>query len=121
LGALASVWSMLNIHWQVLGTALGVIALGDGMILLARRKLSVERTVSERLALGVDSEVTLTVRNEGFSSAEVEVFDGIPKGSEVSELPWRGRVPAKGYTVITYSIRLYRRGPVQFTQTHLLR
>ena len=120
LGIFASVWDQFVPLWQWGSVLLLFASFIDFMLVLAAPRLIVDRLLPGRCALGMDTEIELTLRNQGKFPSRVSVFDGIPLESEARELPWTGKVPAGGFTTVIYPIKLLRRGRVPFTRTHLL-
>lgn len=117
---LASVWPKFVILWQWGTVALVGAAFVDALLVFARPRLKVDRLLPGRCALGVDTEVELTIHNPSNTSAAISVYDGIPLESETSELPWTGRIPGRGFTTVIYPIKLLRRGQIPFTSSHVL-
>ena len=120
LGVLASVWPRFIALWQWASVALGGAAFTDALLAYAHPKLKVSRLLPGRCALGVDTEVELTIHNPAKLGVAISAYDGIPLESEAREQPWSGNIPAKGFTTVIYPIKLLRRGRIPFTRTHLL-
>ena len=63
LGVAASMWPSLQSWWQWAGLAWAVVSFGDLLWLLMQRRVQVERRLDSRMALGVEQEMAITVRN----------------------------------------------------------
>ncbi|MGI9243419.1 MAG: DUF58 domain-containing protein, partial [Verrucomicrobiales bacterium] len=120
LGVLASVWPKFAPLWQWASLALVATAFVDALLVMTHKRLQVDRLLPGRCALGVDTEVELTIRNPAKTGLAISVHDGVPLESEAREQPWTGDVPARGFTTVIYPIKLLRRGRVQFGQTQIL-
>ncbi len=119
LGVLAAVWPRFLLQWQILGAVLATAALLDALVVLLRKKITADRALPGRLALGVIHEIALTLHNPNSAAMTVEFFDGLPETVASDQLPWRGSVPAGGFTQVNYLATPFQRGPVGFTQCHI--
>ena len=120
LGLLASVWPKFAPLWGWASILISAAALVDVLVLLSYPKLKVERLLPGRCALGVDTEVELTIHNPTRGPIALSVYDGIPLDSEAQELPWEGRIRGRGFSTVIYPIKLLRRGRIPFSRSHLL-
>ncbi|MFT4550032.1 MAG: hypothetical protein ACI8XO_004766 [Verrucomicrobiales bacterium] len=116
VGLLASVWPQFALLWQWGGVILGIAVVVDAFLLLGS-KISIDRKLPSRCALGVETEIELTVHNRAGLCNRVTVFDGIPIEAEAREQPWEGTVRPGGFTTVIYPIKLLRRGRISFTRT----
>ncbi|SKA88646.1 Uncharacterized conserved protein, DUF58 family, contains vWF domain [Prosthecobacter debontii] len=120
LGLLASIWPQLQMAWMVCGGLLGILATADFFTLPHSRKLSLERTLPGRFALGVSSQVTLTLRHTLQRPLKVSVHDGLPDVATAEGLPWSGKLPPQQHTDLVYNAHFTKRGQHQFTPAHVL-
>lgn len=119
LGALAAVWP--RFHTLCLGFAgvvIGVAAV-DAIGLAARKRMTVERQLPGRLALGVRNEISVTLHNPNARMATGEFFDGLPLSVTSEHLPWSGAVPAHGSVRVFYQATATERGAVTFSECHI--
>lgn len=121
LAVVASAFPMLAMPWLWLGAAMGLAALVDLVRVRLSRPLEVVRRLPGRFALGEPGEVRLILRNEGQNGARVEIFDGIPPGSEAPTLPWKGEVPARREIRVFHPVKLSERGEAIFGPVHVRR
>ncbi len=119
LGVLAAVWPRFLSPCLIVCGTLGGAALADFVMLALRRKLTAERRLPGRLALGVENEITLTLHNPSARAVSVEFFDGLPVSVSSLHLPWNGRIAAGGMTRVIYTATAMERGPVMFTECHI--
>src|SRR4029079_18610414 len=105
LGVAASVWLSLQSAWQWGGLAWGVVSFGDLLWLLMQRRVQVERRLDSRMALGVEQEMAITVRNPDVQSVRVRIIDGLPSALRSDDWPWSGKVPARGFATVAARIR----------------
>jgi uncharacterized protein (DUF58 family) len=108
-------------YWAGLGIAALVVLLADAVTLFVLRRLEVVRHLPKRFAQGEPAEVRLSVRNAGGIPARVEIFDGIPAGSDAPAMPWRGTVPAQREIKVFYSVSIMERGEITFGRLCLRR
>jgi uncharacterized protein (DUF58 family) len=120
LGVLASVWPRFIILWQWATVAIAGATFIDALLVFAYPRLKVDRLLPGRCALGIDTDIELTIHNPAKSRVSVSVYDGVPLESEAREQPWSGHIPARGFTTVIYPIKLLRRGHIRFSRTHLL-
>lgn len=120
LAVAASLWQGGVIFWQLAGGVLFLAMLLDVLTLPRDRQLSVKRSLPGRFALGVGSEVTLTLSHALRRTLKFVVFDGLPSAATADGLPYGVSVPPEELAAITYTARFVRRGQHQFTPAHVL-
>ena len=98
-----------------------LIALMDAIFGAGRKGLVIERKLPSRFALGVETEVTIVLRNVGKRKAVFEVFDGLPTSCEVTDMPWRGVVDPGRNLSFTYPVKMMSRGEFQFDAAYIRR
>lgn len=101
--------------WSLGGVALAILVL-DAVLLLLYRRLEVIRQLPKRFALGESAEIRLAVKNPGGVGAKIEIFDGIPAGSEAPAMPWRGTVPAQREIKVFHPVKIMERGEITFSK-----
>jgi uncharacterized protein (DUF58 family) len=100
--------------WTGMGIAAAVVLLVDAVALFLFRRLEVVRRLPKRFAQGEPAEVRLSVRNAGGVPAKVDIFDGIPAGSDAPAMPWVGMVPARREIKVFHPVRIMERGEITF-------
>lgn len=120
LAVVACVWDSWVVLWQIAGGVLLLAMLLDVFTLPRRGRITGLRSVPGRFALGVGSQVTLTITHSLSRDLSLEVFDGIPTVAEAEGLPHRVKLPAGEFAAITYEARFMRRGQHAFTAAHVL-
>ncbi len=120
LGIAAAAWPLLLAVWAGAGVALAVGAAVAWLRLRRLPDLSVEREAPSSLPLGVYTPVRLRVSNPGKRGVDVEVFDVPPLHSETEGLPWRLKVPGRGWVELEYRLRPTQRGDHRFEPADLL-
>lgn len=120
LAVLACFVTPLALLWQVCGGLLLAVLLLDFMTLPRKGRITGERSVPGRFALGVPSPVTLTLTHSLRRIVSLEVFDGIPSAAEAEGLPHSLSVAPGNHAVLTYEVRFVRRGEHAFTPAHVL-
>ena len=119
LGVLAAVWPRFTQLCLVFaGLMLGMTAV-DFTMLKLRQRMTVERQLPGRLALGVENEIAITLHNPHRRTVTAEFFDGLPLTVNSQHLPWSGTVQARGRTQVFYNATAMERGPVTFSQCHI--
>lgn len=121
VGLVASYWKLPVMFWVIAGAVLCGVSLLDLLVVAAKKSLQVKRTPASRFALGVGGEVELEVINRGITRAKVLVYDGLPAAAETEEMPWRGTIPRRGFTKVRYSVKLMKRGMLEFGEAHIRR
>ena len=120
LAVAACVWTSFVILWQITGGLLLFVMLVDMFTLPRRGRITGKRSVPGRFALGVKSQVTVTITHAASRPLSLEVFDGIPTAAEAEGLPHQVSVPPGEFAAITYEARFVRRGEHAFTPAHVL-
>jgi uncharacterized protein (DUF58 family) len=120
LAMMASIWTQFVILWQIGGGLLLLVMILDAFTLPRRGRITGQRSVPGRFALGVASPVTLTVTHAAGRALVLEVFDGIPTAAEAEGLPHRVNVPVGEFAAISYQARFVRRGQHTFSAAHVL-
>lgn len=121
LGVAASVWPALGPVWVGTGVALGVVMLLDAALLLSFPKPAAERPLPESMALGVAREVELVLRNPSAREAVVTVRDDCPLSMECADLPWTGKIPARGFCRVALRFKPVERGRAEFGRIYIQR
>lgn len=119
LGFCASLQPALQLLWLWGGAATAVVILVDFVVGVLLSAPEVERKLPGRFAMGVEQSVQLTLKNRSSLSLGVFCYDGIPAHAVSHELPWRGRLPGKGFVCIDYPVTMTERGMKEFGGTHL--
>jgi uncharacterized protein (DUF58 family) len=113
VGVAASIWPQVQAAWQWMGIGLGVVLICDGIWMLLQKRIQIQRRTAPRMALGVEQEMEVTLRNPDVQSVRVRVADGLPSSIHSADWPWTGRVPARGFTTVSVRVRPLERGPAQ--------
>ena len=119
-GVVAAFWPTLVALWAGIGALLLVVGAIDLFKVSRRADISVLRTVSGSLALGVWSEVRLRIQQATGSPVAVEIFDHYPPHTEVRGMPSQTHIPADGWAEVSYEIRPTERGELCFAATRLV-
>ena len=120
LAVAACVWEKFILLWQIGGGLILLILVVDALTLPRRGRITGTRSLPGRFALGVGSQVTLTVTHTAGRTLAMEVFDGIPTAAEAEGLPHHVSVPPGEFAAISYETRFVRRGQHAFTPAHVL-
>jgi len=119
LAVLGSFIPVIADTWKwVLGFWL-MIALADLLFLLFARSLEVGRKLPGRMAMGVESEVELTIKNDTNIPYWVQLYDGVPDCSICEDLPWVGKLPARGFHKMMYRVTMPERGEAVFGKSFI--
>ncbi|MEZ5305203.1 MAG: DUF58 domain-containing protein [Verrucomicrobiales bacterium] len=118
-GLFASLWPDFMLAWIGIGGLIAVGGVADAILLFYLARPTAERVVPGRFALGVEGEVAVTLHNPGKYPMFIDLFDGIPDACETEGLPWTGKLPARGYTRVTYPAKMTSRGMMRFTPAHI--
>jgi len=121
LGLCASLWDQFVPFWKWGWIGILAVAFFDALILLVRPKLTIDRVLPGRCALGMETEIEFTLHNPSAFPVTVMAFDGIPLEAEAREMPWEGSVPARGFITVIYPIKLLKRGQIPFGKAHILK
>ena len=119
LGIGASIWRPFALLWMAFVTVLVQVAIFDAVRLRRLKPPTTSRRVPGRLAVGVEREIQVTLRNANERDVIVEFHEGLPETFECAQLPWRGSVPGGGFTELHYTATPIARGPFTFTECHL--
>ena len=114
LGGIASVERGLVSTWAAAGGFVTLVALVDGMAGRRSSKVGVTRRLPPRFAVGEPGQILLEVRNHGRRPMTIEIYDGIPEGSQTGAMPWRGTVAGGVAVKIEYPLVLMERGWAEF-------
>jgi uncharacterized protein (DUF58 family) len=120
LAVAACVWEKFVLLWQIGGGLLLLVLVADALTLPRRGRITGQRSLPGRFALGVGSPVTLTVTHAARRTLALEVFDGIPTVAEAEGLPHRVRIPPGEFAALSYEARFVRRGQHVFSPAHVL-
>ena len=120
LGLAAAIWNGLLPVWIACGALLLVAAICDLISLPRAKHFKVERELPGRFALGVASEVILSIRHRLRRSLQVGIIDGLPPVGEAPALPWHGELPAGNPTLLSYDLHFNRRGRHTLNHTEIL-
>ena len=105
--------------WVVLGGILAVVAVVDAGWLFRVPRVAVRRQVPDRMALGVEVEVPLTLHNAGARAVQVSLWDTLPDQLETADLPWTGAVPAGGFSTVHLRVQPVLRGMAEYGAVHV--
>jgi uncharacterized protein (DUF58 family) len=119
IGVLAAVWPRFTTPGLLGAGLLAGVAFVDFGILRFSKRMTVERQLPGRLALGVAQEISLTLHNPNNRSVEAEFFDGLPETVSSEHLPWTGPVQARGMTQVFYKATALERGATAFSECHV--
>lgn len=119
LGFVAGLLEAWYAIWLWSGLVAAVFIVIDFIAGAALRTPVVDRKLPGRFAIGVEQRVALTLSNRAPIALTVSCFDGLPENAESDELPWKGRLPAKGYTRVDYPVTMNERGMEEFKPVHL--
>jgi uncharacterized protein (DUF58 family) len=121
--ALLTTGDMATFAWGAAATMFGLAVLLD--VMSARRmagpeQLSAVRLAPSALALGVEGNVELTIRNAGQRGLRLSVFDHLPAALLPGGLPAEVTVPPGSQVRLSYRVRPVRRGPADFGEIEVL-
>ena len=119
LGVLAAVWPRFNTMCAMLGGVLLGAAAMDVVLISMRKRMTLERQLPGRLALGVQNEISIWLHNPNRATVTAEFFDGLPLSVTSEHLPWSGTVQGRGMTRVIYKATATERGAVTFTGCHV--
>jgi uncharacterized protein (DUF58 family) len=120
LALAASVWARFALLWQIGGGLLIVVLLVDALTLPRKGRITAQRSLPGRFALGVDSTVTLTLMHTLRRCLTLEVFDGIPAAATAAGMPQRVAISAGEFAALSYEMRFAQRGLHAFTPAQVL-
>ncbi|MEO5714522.1 MAG: DUF58 domain-containing protein [Luteolibacter sp.] len=121
LATVAAALPALMLPWLWLGGVLALCVVADAVVVRFRKSVEIERRLPGRFALGEAGEVRLILRNPSTMPAKIEVFDGIPPGSEAPTLPWSGEVSAQREIRVFHPVKLLVRGESVFGPVQIRR
>ncbi len=119
-GVVSALPKWVTLWWWMGAVAAGVLLI-DAFVLWWFRKLEVVRGLPKRFALGEPAEVRLSVRNPGVVPAKIEIFDGIPAGSDAPAMPWKGVAPRNREIKVFHPVRIMQRGEIGFSRVRIRR
>lgn len=96
--------------WVVVCAVIVCLVLVDVFLVSQQEPPELERVLSSSLAMGVESEVVLSIRSPGGLSREVELVDGAPRELGAPEEPIRALVQAGRVLKVCYPLLPWRRG-----------
>lgn len=120
LALAACVWVDFELLWKIAGAGLIVVMIGDAFTLPRKKHLKAERSLPGRFALGVPSQVTLTISHGLGRRLTLEVFDGIPTAATAPGLPHTVSITPGNFAAVTYEAVFVKRGQHTFTPAHAL-
>lgn len=106
--------------WYLWGMGVMAFALFDAWQLYQINGLKIKRTVSNSLALGVWSEVSLQLDNHSNQTQKIDLFDDYPLPSQVEGLPQTLLIQAHHSLQTHYRICPEQRGQTQFSGIQIL-
>lgn len=115
----AGLWEPLVSVWIWGGVVVGVLLLVDFLLTLLLPVPVVERVLPGRFASGIEQMVSMTLRHSGSVPLHLSCYDSIPEDATSKEMPWIGKLPAKGYTQVEYPVMIKERGMKHFAPAHL--
>ncbi len=95
LGVLAAVWPRFTTMCAMAGGMLLGVAGIDAALLAMRKRMTLERQLPGRLALGVQNEISIGLHNPNSATVAAEFFDGLPPTITSEHLPWSGTVQGR--------------------------
>ncbi len=119
LGFCAGLWELLVPVWIWGGAVVGLFLVVDFVWALLLPVPAIERVLPGRFASGIEQMVSLTLRHSGSMPLHLFCYDGIPQDAASQEMPWVGKLPAKGYTQVDYPVMIKERGMKNFSPSHL--
>lgn len=119
MGVLASLFSWLSALWWGVFWFWLAVALVDALLVLLVKPLTVERSLPMRFALGVEAEVSLTIRNHSRQNLRLLVYDGLPETGVSEGMPWRGGLMARSFVTLSYPLIMKQRGDAELEPAHI--
>ncbi|MEO0542154.1 MAG: DUF58 domain-containing protein, partial [Cyanobacteria bacterium P01_A01_bin.105] len=99
-----TVWPMLLFDGSVL-----LLMLVDGLLVSSNRRPTLQREPLQRLSIGRDNAVTLTIQAKGIP-ADLHIYDQYPAALNQVPMPLRALCPAKTAQTLTYTVPPQQRG-----------
>ncbi|MBB5350620.1 uncharacterized protein (DUF58 family) [Haloferula luteola] len=119
LGLLVSIERSWLWAWAAVGGTMVGLAAFDALLGISVKGISVMREVPGRFAVGEVGVVRLKVVHAAARRRRIEIFDGIPEGSDAPRMPWRGEVAGKSTTGIEHPVKILERGLAMFRPMHV--
>lgn len=122
LAAFGMVAGILPVAMPLWAGALGVLIVAlvtDLGWLRSAEPPEIDRGVPDSLAVGVWTDVTLTLRLADASALTVEVFDRPPPNCDMEGMPARLTIPANERAKLTYKLKANERGTHTFEPAHV--
>ncbi len=110
---------VLSYVWLYGMLLLGALILLDFIMLLLTPKPRTRRKLPSRFARDVMADVEVVISNPAGFAMEVKFHDGLPEEAICELLPWRGKLPARGYQKITYPLLFNQRGDTYLEQSYI--
>lgn len=119
MGVIASFIPELSLlWWGVLWFWLAVAAV-DAVLVFLVKPLTVERKLPGRFAIGVESEVSLSVRHHSSQNIRLTVYDGLPEAGMSDGMPWKGVLKGNSTVKISYPLVINQRGEAELEPAHI--
>ncbi|MGB0775364.1 MAG: DUF58 domain-containing protein, partial [Akkermansiaceae bacterium] len=119
LGFCAGIWKFLEPIWFWSGAIMGAVIVVDFIFTLLQPKPTAERALPGRFAMGVEQLVPIKIQNPSTVGVDVIFYDGLPEEASSDEMPWRGKIRARGNVKIEYPVTIPERGMHEFSAGHL--
>ncbi len=119
LGFGAGLIPSMEPYWLWGGCVAALFLLVDLSAAIFQKPPEIQRDLPGRFAMGIEQMVAITLRNRAPMTLKVVCYDGIPSDAESQEMPWRGRLPVKGFTTVNYPVTIAERGMKEFAPAHL--
>lgn len=116
-GIASSLWPAAVLPWQVVGSGLLLLSIGDLLALGRSPTPDVARDVPDAWPVGVEREVVLRI--EGPRAQRVDVHDLHPSGWQAQGLPRHVRLVPGTVSRLDYRLRPTQRGDAMFEGVHL--
>lgn len=120
IGIAASVWpTWWKEVWWISGAVILLGIVRDLVMILRQPRITIDRVIPARMALGVEEEIAYTFRNSGRRNAIITAIDTLPACMECRDFPWQGTVPAGGFVTLWMRLRPSQRGEAAFGLVHI--
>ena len=121
---LAFWWPWMALVFAVYNPLLMLVLLVDAFLLTpAARQLDLSRTVAQKLSIGQDNPVTVTVFNKSNQALQMMMRDDVPADLPVSHTPdaWQTLVqlPPYAHLSLSYAVNPVQRGLYRFEKIHV--
>ncbi|MFU8806027.1 MAG: hypothetical protein ACNA8W_19605, partial [Bradymonadaceae bacterium] len=117
-GAVAGLWPMLLPAWTGTFVALLAVVAFEFVHLRRAPNLELERALPPSAALGVWTELEITLRQDGDQPVQVEFFEHPPSTFVFEGMPVRAGLAPNQLVKITYRVRPTERGEQRFLPAH---